>query len=528
MMKRIVSVIGLFAVLIASFVSISITDSKSIVSYKTYKEGNSNSQMARKILSDNTLQEEKVNMFNYASNGNYINSSFQQSNNPEYITKGLYSALDEDGISYYYRGDVDNNYVQFGEYTEDYYVYAYGSGYFQSLDACKEYSSQCNESNRFKLASKGDKMYWRIVRVNGDGSLRLIYNGTSVYPNYKDIMDSYLVGISLYNINGEDPKYAGYTYDNGTDSFIKREVDTWYSNALGNTEYDSKVAKGRFCSDSSGYIEGSMLGNVFASFDRLGQVVNNFAKPNAPTLKCPSTAESYGGSYNLKAGLITADELVFAGESLLVSSNSYLNLNNVTREVTPIFGFWSMTPFAYFGSTVGFDTFNGINTYAADNIFSGVFLHSSYLFLNNVIAFNDVRPVINLTKDTVIDGDGTSDNPYVVVEPNRYNGVITIEVNDNTDLLNAFDNINILEGVTWTSEDSSIAIVENGKIVGLRDGQTIIRGVSSDGLTIYEIKVTVLKNPVTMSSIYVIIGLGMIIGLGTVLYLYYRKKFSDL
>ena len=43
MMKRIVSVIGLFAVLIASFVSISITDSKSIVSYKTYKEGNSNS-----------------------------------------------------------------------------------------------------------------------------------------------------------------------------------------------------------------------------------------------------------------------------------------------------------------------------------------------------------------------------------------------------------------------------------------------------------------------------------------------------
>ena len=85
MMKRIVSVIGLFAVLIASFVSISITDSKSIVSYKTYKEGNSNSQMARKILSDNTLQEGKVNMFNYASNGNYINSSFQQSNDPEYI-----------------------------------------------------------------------------------------------------------------------------------------------------------------------------------------------------------------------------------------------------------------------------------------------------------------------------------------------------------------------------------------------------------------------------------------------------------
>ena len=338
MMKRIVSVIGLFAVLIASFVSISITDSKSIVSYKTYKEGNSNSQMARKILSDNILQEEKVNMFNYASNGNYINSSFQQLNNSEYITKGLYSALDEDGISYYYRGDVDNNYVQFGEYTEDYYVYFYGSGYFQSLEACKEYNNSCSESNRFKLASKGDKMYWRIIRVNGDGSLRLIYNGTSVYPNYKDIMDSYLVGVSLYNINGEDPKYAGYTYDNGTDSFIKKEVDTWYKNVLGNTEYDSKVVGERFCSDTSGYIEGSMLGNVFASYDRLGQSATGYQKENSPSLKCPSTTESYGGSYRLKAGLITADELVLAGESLMVVSDSYLNIGSSNIP------YWSMTP----------------------------------------------------------------------------------------------------------------------------------------------------------------------------------------
>ena len=31
-----------------------------------------------------------------------------------------------------------------------------------------------------KLASAGDKMYWKIVRVNGDGSLRLIYNGTKL------------------------------------------------------------------------------------------------------------------------------------------------------------------------------------------------------------------------------------------------------------------------------------------------------------------------------------------------------------
>ena len=67
-------------------------------------------------------------MFNYASNGGYFDmSSGSQSVNPEYITNGLYSMEDEDGVSYYYRGNVDNNNVQFGEYKEDYYVYLFSS-----------------------------------------------------------------------------------------------------------------------------------------------------------------------------------------------------------------------------------------------------------------------------------------------------------------------------------------------------------------------------------------------------------------
>ena len=77
---------------------------------------------------------------------------------------------DEDGTSYYFRGNVDNNNVQFGEYQSDYYVYNYSSKYFQSLESCQEYNSSCSESNRVKLASAGDKMYWKIIRVNGDGS----------------------------------------------------------------------------------------------------------------------------------------------------------------------------------------------------------------------------------------------------------------------------------------------------------------------------------------------------------------------
>ena len=359
------------------------------------------------ILANNELQEETTNMFNYASNGTYI-SRISEEGQPQYstdesqVTNGLYSMEDEDGVSYYFRGNIDNNNVQFGKYQNDYYVYNYGSGYFQSLESCQEYNSSCSESNRVKLASAGDKMYWKIIRVNGDGSLRLIYNGTSVtHPEFEgDISTSNLVGITPYNLEGNDPKYAGYTYDNGVNSFIKREVDTWYKNTLGNTRYDSKVTGGRFCSDSSGLKEETDYGfpdmgdyTVFASYDRLGQSMTNYAKPNAPTLKCPSTTESYGGSYRLKAGLITADELAFAGESSYVVGNSYLNPGSFDMY------YWSMSP-------AGF-----INGGFAYVWFGFDFLNYYYVDVN----FVGLRPVINLLTDNgFTSGDGTATNVYVL------------------------------------------------------------------------------------------------------------------
>ena len=353
---------------------------------------------AKKVLADNELQEEKENMFNYASNGNYLDMSSGPQNNPEYVTNGLYSMEDEDGVSYYFRGNVTNNNVQFGEYTEDYYVYNYGSRFFQSLASCQEYNSSCSESNRVLLASKGDKMYWKIVRVNGDGSLRLIYNGTSVNPTNTDLVNSFAVGMTSYNLEHNDPKYTGYTYDNGTDSFIKKEVDTWYKNTLGsNSSYDSKVLGGRFCSDSSGYKPASEYGfsgmdfNVFASYDRLGQSATNYAKPNAPVLNCPSTSEIYGGSYRLKAGLITADELVLAGENPGVTTDSYLSPGKSGKE------YWSMTP----------ATFN--------DGFASVWLERVNLNGNRVGDYIAVRPVINVTTENgFTSGDGTLENIYVI------------------------------------------------------------------------------------------------------------------
>ena len=353
----------------------------------------------QEILEDNEVQEEKTQMFNYASNGGYFDmSGGSQSTNPEYVTNGLYSTEDEDGTSYYYRGNVTNNNVQFGEYTSDYYVYNYSSRYFQSLASCQEYNSRCSESNRVKLASAGDKMYWKIVRVNGDGSLRLIYNGTSANPDNSDLVNSFAVGKIPYNLESNDPKYTGYTYDNGTDSFIKKEVDTWYKNTLGSSSYDSKVLGGRFCSDSSGYKPASEYGfsgmdgmNVFASYDRLGQSATGYTKENSPTLKCPVTSESYGGSYRLKAGLITADELVLGGENPGVTTDSYLNPGDSEMY------YWSMTPAAF-------------NTGDAR-----VWSEREYLVDNGVDTDLAVRPVINVTTDNgFTSGDGTASSPYVI------------------------------------------------------------------------------------------------------------------
>ena len=351
---------------------------------------------AKKVLADNEIETSLDDMFNYSSDGVQYTESGESEPNPDYITTGLYSMEDEDGMSYYFRGAVDNNNVQFGEYTSDYYIYQGDSNYYQSEASCKEAgNATCTP---VKLASTGDKMYWKIVRINGDGSLRLIYNGTSINPDNSDLAHSYAVGETPYNLEYNNPKYTGYTYDNGTDSFIKKEVDTWYKNTLGSTLYDSKVLGGRFCSDSSGYKPASEYGfsgmdgmNVFASYDRLGQSATGYTKENSPTLKCPVTSESYGGSYRLKAGLITADELVLGGENPGVTTDSYLNPGDSKMY------YWSMTP--------------------ADFDIGRAYVWYEFVGLDGNFVGNDraVRPVINVTTDNgFTSGDGTASDPYIL------------------------------------------------------------------------------------------------------------------
>ena len=359
-------------------------------------------ETTKQLLANNEVKEEKENMFNYTSNGTYIDNynDWNELTNPDYVTNGLYSMKDEDGVSYYFRGSNVNNFVQFGTYTQDYYVYRYDDIDFVTLDSCQYYNSSCSESNRILKYNAGTPMYWRIVRVNGDGSLRLIYNGTSTSATGQYLM----IGNSAYNKNRDNPKYTGYTYDrdsNETDSIAKRDIEAWYNEVLAGTTYDNKITSGRFCSDSSGYKLASEYGNqgysdvtyLYASSDRLDQASGTtaYAKPNAPALKCPSTTESYGGSYKLKVGLITADELVLSGMVPFMGTytDSYL---------TSDWYYWSMSP-AYFdfGRAYTWGTVGDLNY---DYVINGA---------------GGLRPVINLTTDNgFASGSGTSSDTYVL------------------------------------------------------------------------------------------------------------------
>ena len=125
--------------------------------------------------------------------------------------------------------------------------------------------------------------------------------------------------------------------------------------------------------------------------DRLANCMKNSPGNNAPTLKCPSTSESYGGSYRLKAGLITADELALAGEATGVVGNSYLNPGDSQMR------YWSMTPAAFIAGR------------------AYVWIGFGDLRYYNVGNYAAVRPVINVaTENGFTSGDGTASSPYTI------------------------------------------------------------------------------------------------------------------
>lgn len=275
--------------------------------------------------------------------------------------KGLYIAEDDYGESYYYRGAVKNNYVKFANFC------------------------------------------WRIVRINGDDSIRLLYAGKSCDATGHDAV----IEASAYNLTANRPLYVGYMYGDYTSdvlnkvnaninpSTIKSKVDNWYVNNL--LSYQKFVFDGGFCNDRSLFRgDGISKVNVTTYYGAYRVDYSN------PSLKCTNiqddlyttTSNDVGNnSLDYPVGLISVDEVLMAGNKRM-----YKNPKNYTFIN---YAYWTMTP-NYFSPS---DNATFVYYVTSDNDVLDGWLRSDY----------GVRPVINLKSTVKIsDGNGTMANPFVV------------------------------------------------------------------------------------------------------------------
>ena len=260
------------------------------------------------------------------------------------------------GISYYYTGNP-NNWVQFGGF------------------------------------------YWRIIRINGDGSIRMIYQGTSA----NETGEGTQIGYSAFNDSYDNNMYVGYMYTSGqvhgsgTSSDIKRVLDEWYSNNLA-TNYGQYIdGNAGFCGDrtpytnTSGTTSGGGTGTTSTYYGGYIRLITN----NNPSLQCDSqdiyttSGSSIGnGALTNPIGLLIADEFSLAG-----GSDSYLYTELV---------YWTITPYNFNRTVVHHGAFVFTVMYSS--------LDNSRLDYGY-----GVRPVINLRADVKLSGSGTSTDPFKVV-----------------------------------------------------------------------------------------------------------------
>ena len=163
-----------------------------------------------------------------------INSDGTVAASEEESTDGyLCTAPDVYGTSYYYRGNVTNNYVKFGEWKVQKYFGDYSDTYssymvYDSLKECQE-ASEYNVNCRIGI-DVGMPMYWRIIRINGDGTVRVIYDGTSAHANGEESEDRQ-IGMSAFNDfwkrdNVQESTNSSVSFDNAGVGYMYGNHDT--------------------------------------------------------------------------------------------------------------------------------------------------------------------------------------------------------------------------------------------------------------------------------------------------------------
>ena len=280
--------------------------------------------------------------------------------------KGLYQAADDYGTTYYYRGNVKNNIVYFAGF------------------------------------------YWQIVRINGDGSIRLMYDGTVKNASYTQQS----INNRTYQFNSKynDPAYVGYMYGNPdgttfdevhtntTSSTIKTAIDSWYKTNIDDKGYSNYISNAvGFCGDRTLHSGDGISTSTYSYFGAYGRYAKNTAQftcPNKERDLYTTTDSSIGNkALTYPVGLITYDELVFAG-----MDNRHINKLSWAYSTQH---YWTMSPSSFNAAS------GGAHEWMQNS--------AGYLSYWGVRSSLGARPVINLKSDTLItSGIGTSSDPFVV------------------------------------------------------------------------------------------------------------------
>ena len=332
---------------------------------------------------------------------NTVNSTTPNFSSAATTNEGLYKAKDDLGTSYYFRGAVNNNWVKFGK------------------------------------DSSGNDIYWRIIRVNGDGSIRMIYTGTSAPTRRTATVmtgTGTQISTSAFNSSSDKAEYVGYQYIegkqhgygkcNGTsasctvngstvyNSAIKQSIDKWYAGTTLEKDAATKklVADQIFCNDRTASKSDVAYSNTnyttLTSWNSTGTKYHYGAygrlyKSTSPVLTCPTASDKFtvsasngNGALTYPVGLITADEVAMAGGVYDTTNSSYYLY---TEQY-----YWPGSPKTFNNSSAGVNT-------------SEFYVRSSGAFFGAYVSLtNGVRPVISLSSSVKLSGDGTYNNVYMV------------------------------------------------------------------------------------------------------------------
>ena len=282
-------------------------------------------------------------------------------------TKTLYTSTEDSKTVYYFAGNATDNWVKFGK----------------------------NASNQ--------DLYWRIIRTNSDGGVRLLYHGTSTTAT-----DAY-IGTSAFNSSFNNIAYVSYMYgnlgsvanarENTTDSTIKTIIDNWYKDNL-NTNYGKYLSTTAvYCNDRS-----TSDNTYFGAYTRL--LTNK-----TPSYDCTATEDKFtvdstvgNGKLTYPIALMTADEVSFAGGLYGTNAPTWYYYNSANGSSTGSTFWWLLSPGVWSGSDAG--------------VFY-VYGSSGPGFLNNVNVFagGGVRPVISLKSCIKYStGNGSASDPYTIKE----------------------------------------------------------------------------------------------------------------